>query len=82
MDCKVCEFKVTNQSNTPLRISKGMLQPKKNYCIKGKMKEIKLKDISVFNYPVWCPLNEYKGTCMGCGTLIRQEQGDYCDKCK
>ena len=82
MNCQVCEFKITNQSSTPLRISKGMLQPMKSYCIKNKMKEIKLKDISNYNYPVWCPLNEYKGTCMECGALIRQEQGDYCDKHK
>gem|GEM_PF-5856186 len=82
MNCNNCEFKMTNKLNIPLRISKGMLQPKKSYCIKGKLKEIKLKDMSVYNYPIWCPLNLSKRTCLECGTLIRPEQGDYCDKCK
>ncbi len=82
MNCKNCEYKVSNKDSTPLRISKGMLQPKKKYCIKGKIKEIKSKELSIYDYPVWCPLNIYKGTCTECGVLIRKEQGDYCDKCK
>lgn len=55
-----------------------MMKPHKQYCTNGCFKELTHGALKGYTYPAWCPLNESKKTCIECGTLIREEEGDYC----
>lgn len=79
MICDKCEYCEKNNSLVNIRIPKGMLKPLKKYCLHGKMRELSHKALGIYGYPVWCPLNKAK-TCIECGTLIREVEGEYCKK--
>lgn len=81
-NCSKCEFMFKNNQWAKIKTKKGMTQPGKRYCqhpaVKNKV--ISYRALGKYTYPIWCPLNTYKGTCIECGTLIREDDGDYCNK--
>lgn len=78
--CEECNFMAENRTGLNVRHKKGMMRPHKKYCTNGRFKELTRRTLSGYDYPVWCPLNECQKTCFVCGTLIREEEGDYCKK--
>lgn len=82
LDCQTCIHKAENTGDTNKRHAKGMMKPKKKYCSNGCFKELTFSALKGYSYPVWCPLNTCKKTCIECGTRIREEEGDYCQKHK
>lgn len=83
LDCLICENKRINNKTVRIRTAQGFMEPGQKYCLyNGKLKKIASKDIRAFPYPVWCPLNTCKNTCIQCGTRIREEEGEYCNTCK
>ena len=82
MDCSKCEFMEKNKSPVKVKVKGMLLKPGKMYCNYGKIKEISTKALGSYAYPVWCPLNKYKGTCLYCGTQVREEEGEVCLVCK
>jgi hypothetical protein len=81
--CLRCEYCVTNDSFTPVRTPKGMLQPGKCYCEHKaiKHKVVSYRALGKYGFPIWCPLAEKK-SCEICGTIIRACEGNRCEKCK
>lgn len=61
LDCLSCGNKRTNNKTVRIRTAQGFMEPGQKYCLyDGKLKKIASKDIRVFPYPVWCPLNTCK----------------------
>lgn len=82
-ECSKCDGCITNTENHRVRISRGMLEPRSSYCGDcKKIRKITTSGKDIYGYPVWCPRNMYKGTCIECGTRIREEEGEYCRSCK
>lgn len=82
MQCSNCEYLEENNCNIDIKVKGHFLRPGKRYCSHGKIREISRKSLGKYLYPVWCPLNTYKGTCLYCGTRIREEEGEICAECK
>ena len=82
LDCSRCDFHIKNDGNNR-RMYNIMMKPDKEYCIKEhKARLITAKAKGNYDYPIWCPFNDCKKTCLFCGSLIREEQLDICDSCK
>lgn len=81
LNCDRCEFHIQNDGYNR-RGYNIMMKPDKEYCVKGKAKLITSRAKGDYGYPIWCPLNTCKKTCLYCGSLIREEQLDICDSCK
>lgn len=82
IDCNRCDFHIKNDGNNR-RGYNIMMKPDKEYCIKGsKARLITSRAKGDYGYPIWCPFNGCKKTCLFCGRLIREEQLDICDSCK
>lgn len=78
--CQECTYKEENRKTINVRHKKGMMKPGKKYCTNGIFKELTSKSLGGYDYPIWCPYNQCKNTCVECGTQIRQEEGEYCAK--
>lgn len=82
-NCENCSSLARNENAIRIRTKKGFLEPGKRYCMAaGKPKVITPQSTGNYGYPVWCPLNTYMGTCIQCGTRIREEEGEYCKDCR
>lgn len=82
MHCSNCEYMKQNKSSIDIKGKDCIMKSGKRYCTYGKTKEITRKALGNYSYPVWCPLNTYKGTCLYCGTMVREEEGEVCLNCK
>lgn len=80
--CKDCEFMMENKKSINIRTKRGMMKPNKQYCTNGGFRELTYKALGKYGYPVWCPCCKSTKTCIECGALIREEEGDYCEKHK
>ena len=78
--CDTCTYMEENRTGKRVRSKKGMLKPLCKYCTNGRLRELKKRALGGVGYPVWCPLNECRHTCVVCGTRIREEEGEYCQE--
>ena len=82
LNCYSCQYMHQISGPTPMRSKYRMLQPRKMYCGCLKDKEITRRSLGRYTYPVWCPFNECKETCIYCGTMVRAEEDCLCNSCR